>query len=395
MKKICMITTVSLTMKSFVVEMADYLHHQLGYDVTLICDRDDSFAASLPEYLHYIPVRMSRGIDLSAISSIFRFYRIFRKEKFDLVQYATPNAACYASIASFFARVPVRLYAQWGIRYVGLSGMSRRIFKQIEKLICRLSTHVRSQSPKNMQFVIDEKLCKKEKVAVIGIGGTIGVDLSECDRIPKEETRSALREKYAIPEDAFVYGFVGRINRDKGINELLSAFASLRKKHDRLYLFLIGGIDDKNTVDPALLQCAREDEHVVFAGSVPASEVYAHMTAMDVLVHPTYREGFGKVIQEGMGMSLPIITTDIPGPSEVIENHRSGVLVSVKDSADLAEKMELLFVDEALRISFATEGRLRAETYFDRPIMLHNIACEMKKIGEETANVLQHHRSDL
>ena len=128
---------------------------------------------------------------------------------------------------------------------------------------------------------------------------------------------------------------------------------------------------------------AQNDDRVIFTGIVPANEVYSYMSMMDVLVHPTYREGFGKVIQEGMGMGLPIITTDIPGPSEVIENNISGILAEVKNSDDLAEKMELIYNDENMRNSFAKEGRIRAEKYFDRPIMLDNIACEMEKILKE------------
>lgn len=383
MKKICFVTTVSVTMKAFVLEMAKYLHNENGYDVTLICDNDDEFAASLPEYLHFIPVHMSRGIDMSGFASVLKFYKVFKKEKFDLVQYSTPNAACYASIAAFLARVPKRLYAQWGIRYIGLSGTSRKIFKLIEKIICTLSTHIRPPSRKNMEFAIKEKLCKVTKISVIGIGGTIGVDIKECDLIDKEKCRTELRKKYSIPEDATVYGFVGRINKDKGINEFITAFENLRENNSNIYLVLVGSLDDKNPIDAENLKIAQNDRNIVFTGSVPADEVYNHLAMMDILVHPTYREGFGKVIQEAMAMSLPVITTDIPGPSEVIENNISGILATVKDSDDLKLKMELLLNDTALRDSFAKEGRKRAEKYFDRPIMLNNISLEMEKILKE------------
>ncbi len=382
MKKICFVTTVSLTMKMFVVEIAKHLHNESGYDVTLICDTDEEFAASLPPYLHYIPVPMSRGIDLSGFRSVWRLYKIFRKEGFDLVQYSTPNAACYASIAAWLARAKIRLYAQWGIRYIGLEGLSRKIFKMIEKMVCLLSTHVRSQSPLNRRFVIDEKVCKENKVSVIGIGGTIGVELSQCDKVDASEKRASLREKHGIPGDAFVYGFVGRINRDKGVNELIEAFCTVREAHSNAVLLLIGGEDDKNPIDSRLMQIAQKDDRIVMTGNVPSHEVSAYMAAMDVLVHPTYREGFGKVIQEAMGMRLPVITTDIPGPSEVIEDGVSGLLARVKDSADLAEKMERLLTEPATRRALSDAGRTRAETYFDRPIMLRNIAEDMAAVFE-------------
>jgi glycosyltransferase involved in cell wall biosynthesis len=104
------------------------------------------------------------------------------------------------------------------------------------------------------------------------------------------------------------------------------------------------------------------------------------MAMFDVLVHPSYREGFGKVLQEAMGMKVPVITTNIPGPSEVIENNVSGILANVKDSSDLADKMLLLCNDSSLRSSFAEEGYKRAKTYFDRPIMLKNILLDVDAI---------------
>ena len=160
MRRICICTTVSITMKTFVVETAKYLHEKCGYDITLICNEDKKFEESLPEYLHFIPVHMARGIDFSAIKSIKQFTRIFKEQKFDMVQYSTPNAACYASIAAQKAKIPVRLYCQWGIRYVGLSGISRKIFKYIEKIVCRNSTDIRAVSQMNLLYPKD---CIREK----------------------------------------------------------------------------------------------------------------------------------------------------------------------------------------------------------------------------------------
>ena len=66
-------------------------------------------------------------------------YKIFKKNKFDIVQYSTPNASFYAAIASKLANVPVRLYCQWGIVYVGFKGIRRSIFNTIEKTVCKLA----------------------------------------------------------------------------------------------------------------------------------------------------------------------------------------------------------------------------------------------------------------
>ena len=373
MKKICFITTVSLTLKSFVVETAKYLHNKCGYDITLICNNDEKFAASLPEYIHYIPVPMSRGIDLSGFGSVLKFYKVFKKEKFDLIQYSTPNAACYASIASFLARVPIRLYAQWGIRYVGLSGMSRKIFKFIEKIVCRLSTHIRSVSPMNMQFAIDERLYKKSKAKVVGNGGTIGVDMSAYDVSQKPEWKNSIREKYNIGEDDFVFGFAGRISADKGCTELLTAFKNVAEANKNAKLLVVGPVEDDCGVPQELIDWANTSESVVLAGRVYNTDMKMYYSAMDVLVHPTYREGFGMVIQEAGALAVPVITTKIPGASEVMADGESCILVEPKNTDDLKNAMVDLLCNSDKVKNLGAGAYERTKTLYDRPIMLENL----------------------
>ena len=380
MKKICFVTTVSVTMKSFVLETAKHLHNECGYDVTLICSPDEAFQKSLPEYIRFIPVEMVRGVSLSGVSSMLKLAKIFKRERFDLIEYMTPNASFYSSMAGFLSGTKLRIYSQCGIRYVSFSGLKRTIFKTVEKLTCAFSTHVKGQSPQNMQFAIDEGLCKATKISVIGIGGTIGVELDKCRAFDHAQKRAELREKYGIPESAFVYGYVGRVNADKGINELVEAFKIVSETKKDVYLVLVGMLDDANPISEENLAYAKERESIVLTGNVPASEVYHHMAMFDVLTHPTYREGFGKVLQEAMGVGIPIITTNVPGPSEVIEDGVSGILCEVKNPDDLADKMLLLYENTSLREGFSAAGLERAEKYFDRPIMLNNILVDMNGI---------------
>lgn len=371
--KICALTTISKTMDWFIVDNMRNLAMN-GYDVTLVCNMEEGFAERNQDYAKCINLPMSRGASIGDLIKMpWQLYKLFKKEKFDVIYYTTPNVSLYAAIAGWMAGTKCRFYNQCGLRYVSFEGKKRTIFKAIEKFTCKLSTTVREQSPMNRQFAIDEGLCPAEKISVVGIGGTIGVSLEQVDSFDKTEAKSTLRRKYGIPEDGFVYGYVGRVNADKGINELITAFCQLQKKHVDINLVLVGMLDDVNPITPENLQIAKENEHIFLTGNVPPSEVYQHMSMFDVLTHPTYREGFGKVLQEAMGVGLPIITTNVPGPSEVVENGVSGVLVNDHDSVDLLEKMSLLYQDEELRLSIAKAGRKRAETYFDRPIMLNNI----------------------
>ena len=378
--KIGVLTTISKTMDWFLVDSMRNLAKN-GYDITLISNMEEGFAERNSDYAKCIHLPMSRGASIKDLfKSTNALKKIFKRENFDVIYYTSPNASMYAAVAGKSAGVKIRIYSQCGIRYVSFGGVKRFIFKTVEKLTCRFSTHVKGQSPKNMQFAIDEGLCKAEKISVVGIGGTIGVELDKCREFDHAEKRRELREKYGVPEDSFVFGYVGRINTDKGINELVEAFKTVSADKKDVYLVLVGMLDDANPIKAENLEYAKTQTNVVMTGNVPPSEVYYHMAMFDVLTHPTYREGFGKVLQEAMGVGLPIITTNVPGPSEVVEDGVSGILCEVKNASDLADKMLTLYNDKSLCEKLAASGLVRAEKYFDRPIMLENILRDMNEI---------------
>lgn len=372
MKKVCMITTVSLTLKVFVVETAKYLHKKCGYDVTLICDNDEAFKNSLPSYIHYIPVDMARGVDITGVKSIVDFIKVFREEKFDMVQYSTPNAACYASIAAKIAKVPVRLYCQWGIRYVGMSGIPRKTFKAIEKLVCRSSTDIRAVSPMNKAFAVSEGLYPEGKAVVVGKGGTIGVDMKQYDISKKPGYRFAIRKQYGISNEAFVYGFAGRVSADKGCTELMTAFRKIAESEPDAKLLIVGPVEDGCGVPAETLEWARKSEQVVMTGMVDGSKMNEYYSAMDVLVHPTYREGFGMVLQEAGALGIAMITTKIPGASEVMEEGISCLLVEPKNILELESAMKKLITDREYTKKIGQAAYERTKRYYDRPIMLEN-----------------------
>lgn len=375
-----MITTVSLTLKVFVVETAKYLYKQCGYDVTLICDNDEEFKNSLPNYIHYIPVHMARGVDITGVKSIVDFIKVFREEKFDMVQYSTPNAACYASIAAKITKVPVRLYCQWGIRYVGMSGISRKIFKAIEKLVCRNSTDIRAVSPMNKAFAVSEGLYPEEKAVVVGKGGTIGVDMKRYDISKKADYRSTIRKQYGISSEAFVYGFAGRVSADKGCTELMTAFRKITESEPDAKLLIVGPMEDGCGVPAEILEWARKSKQVIMTGMVVGAKMNEYYSAMDVLVHPTYREGFGMVLQEAGALGVAMITTKIPGASEVMENGVSCLLVEPQNVLELETVMKELIIDREYSWEIGQAAYKRTKKYYDRPIMLENQRRDYEKL---------------
>ncbi len=355
-----------------------------GYEVTLICNMEQGFKERNADYAKCINIPMKRGVCIKDLITMpFKLERIFKKNKFDIIYYTSPNVSLYSGIAGKAAGVKNRVYCQYGLRYVSYKGVKRKVFKVAEELSCSLATTVRSASPKNRQRVIDSGLCSADKIKVLGIGGTIGVDLKRCDEIDKADTRKRLRAEYNIPESDFLFGFVGRINADKGINELIEAFLKLGEERKDVSLCLVGMFDDTNKVNPELIKKAQANEKIFFTGDVPPRQVYSHIAMFDALVHPTYREGFGMVLQEAMGMSVPILTTDVIGASEVVEREKSGLLVKPADVKALKRGMERILSDESLRLTLAENGRKRAEKHFNRPLMLANILEDLNGILKE------------
>ncbi len=378
MKKICFVTTVSITLKSFVLEFAKHLHNSGEFDVSFVCDYDEGFADSLPDYIHYYPIKMGRGINLDGFGAIKQMTKLFKKEKFDIVQYSTPNASLYAAIAAKRAKIKNRLYCQWGIAYVGFRGIKRLVFKTIEKLVCRKSTVIEPDSRSNLEFSIKEKLYKAEKGHVIWNGSASGVNFEKFDISKKDEYRAEIRKKHLLSEDAFVFGFVGRITGDKGINELFSAFKRLCESSNDVFLLMVGSEEKTASVDEALYDWARNSDRVVFSGYSDVVERY--MSAMDCYVLPSYREGFGLGVVEAEAMGVPVIVTNIPGPIDAMIDGQTGIVVEKKDESSLHKAMEAVIANPDMMLSYAEKGLSFARESFEQKSLFEKIANDRKSM---------------
>lgn len=333
--KICYVTTIPATIQSFILPLAEYLHENTDWDISFICSDDEKFEKSLPEYINFYPVHMERGISVAGVKAMFQIKKILKKEKFDMVQYSTPNASLYTAMAAKLAKIPVRLYCQWGIAYVGFNGLKRKIFKIVEKFVCGLSTCVQPDSKSNLNFARSEGLYSEKKSSVIWNGSACGVSLDKYNVKRKNEYRSYIREKYNIGRDTFVYIFIGRVTRDKGINELLSAFKRL---NDDSVLFLLGNNEVDTSVNRELYDWSLENKNIIYTGNV--DDVERYLSAADCYVLPSYREGFGMSVIEAEAMGVPVIVTDIPGPVDAVIDNKTGLLVKKADENSLLDAMK-------------------------------------------------------
>lgn len=379
MKSLCIVTTVPGTLKAFVFPVLRQLVTMTDWKITVICDCDDSLAEQLPEGVRYIPVSMKRGISLGGVGAAWKLAQIFRKEKFDLVQYSTPNASLYSSLAAWLAGVPVRLYCQWGIAYVGFSGFKRKVFKTIEKLVCKLSTRIEPDSFGNLRFSAAEGLYPAEKGSVVWNGSASGVNLEKFDVSHKALWRQEIRSKLGLPPEATVFGFVGRITGDKGINELFTAF---RQLPEDAYLMLVGAEEKIESLQPELYQWAKAEPRILWCGYT--NQVEQYLSAMDVYLLPSYREGFGSGVIEAEAMGVPVIVSDIPGPTDAMQKDVTGLTVPVKDADALQKAMEQLYRDGALRQQLGDAGVVFARERFEQKTLCRHILEDRKTLMGET-----------
>lgn len=378
-KKYCMLTTVSATMDAFAMPTLKMLAKN-GYKITIIANMTENFIEKIPQEFTYIDIDIDRGFKLKkTITTIARLIRIFKTEKFDIIEYAAENMSFCASVAGKFTRIPVRIYSHWGCRYIAFNGWKKVLMKFLESRIAKNSTNIRQVSVENMNQCFDDHVYKQNMdVKVLGKGGTIGVDLSIFDIKKKDEYKELIRTKLGIPFDSFVFGDVGHVRKDKGTNELLFAFRELSRKYENIYLVLVGDVYQDDPLEKEIMDWAKQDGNVIFTGTV--NNVYEYMAGIDVLVHPSYREGFGMVLQEAAAYALPIITSDIPGPREFVSDNMNGYLVPVKNSNDLQIKMETLYSNRDICNKFGHKNYELVKKYFDRKIMLERILIDRKDL---------------
>lgn len=370
--KIAILTTIDASMTWFMLPMAYGLKSR-GIDVTLICNMSDEFYDKYSVDFQCVKLDIERGFNLGkTIMNYFYLVKIFKKEKFDMIEYATDNVGLPAAIAGKHANIKIRLFDAWGILFVAYDGIKKLAAKIIEKTEIKYSTDIRQVSEKNLEFGMKSGLYKKNsRVKVLGKGGTIGVDLNRFDVKYKKIWNEEIREKYHIPQNAMLLGFVGRIQRDKGINELIEAYRKLYEEDSNIYLMLVGFIDTANPIKDDNMSWAKNCPNIIFTGRVANTEKY--MSAFDMLVHPTYREGFGMVLQEAGAVKTPIITTNIIGPSEFITDGWNGVLVDSMNTESLYKGIKRNMNNLDKMSAMAEECYLFTKQYFDRIIMVERM----------------------
>ncbi|HUE96736.1 MAG TPA: sugar transferase [Longimicrobiaceae bacterium] len=305
-------------------------------------------------------IAMTREItplqDLIALAGIRRVLRTVRP---DIVHAHTPKAGLLGMLAATTAGPRVKVYQMRGLPFRTASGWKRRMLKWSEKVSCGLADLVICNSRSLREIAVAEGLCAPDRIRVLGTGSGNGVDATgrfDPDGLPAG-ARSNTRARLGIPADALVVGFVGRLTRDKGVVELTEAWRRLREEDPGAHLVVVGPFESRDPIPAGVRESLSGDPRVHLTGmDWDTPPLYA---AMDVVVLPTYREGFPNVPLEAAAMRLPVVATRVEGCVDAVEDGVTGLLVPARDPGALLEAVRRYAREPETRAAHGRAGRER------------------------------------
>ena len=367
-KKLFIVTSVPM---SFVFFKGQLLRLREKFDVTLISSPESALRETADfNKVKSHGIKMAREISLfSDVISLFKLVLYFSKEQPDLLHANTPKGSLLSLTAAWLCKVPIRIYYIHGLRYQGTTGFKRKLLMTMEKISCYFATQIIAVS-NGVREVLHEDHITKKKIKVIWNGSANGIDLKYFD--PNHPEVHNVRPQYAITEDDFVFGFLGRLVGDKGINELVQAFNQLNTEYSNIKLLLIGSYEDH--LDPLrqkTISLIKNNPNIIEAGI--QADVRSHLKAIDLFVFPSYREGFGIVLMEAAAMGIPAISSDIIGCNEIIQDHVNGFLIPPKDEESLYIKMKYALENKIEIKTMSTVTRTMVSTRFEQKTLWEEI----------------------
>lgn len=331
-------------------------------------------------------VGMQRQISPAAdLVALWQLVRLFRSTRPTIVHAHTPKAGLLGMIAAAVARVPVRVYTMHGLPYVTASGWRRSLLRWTEKTACVLASSVIAVSHSVRGLALSDGICCAAKIQILANGSANGID-AEGELNPaafRPGDRDTIRREHGIPSDAVVLTFVGRLARDKGITELCEAWELLRERFSRLRLVVIGDADERDPADPRMVAMLQRDERAFVLGALSHNLVTRLYSVTDLLVLPTYREGFPTVLLEASAMAVPIVATKATGCIDAVVDGETGALVPLRDSTALAEAISRYVEDAVLRATHGAAGRARVLRQYRPEQVWEAIYEEYKRLMRE------------
>lgn len=341
MIKLFRITTTPVTFNLLLKNQLKFINEY--FDVYAISNNESLlYEYAKHEGVKCFGLRIKREINLfSDLASLFKFYFLFKNEKPYIVHTSTPKSSLLSMIAANFCGIKVRIYQVTGLRYESESGFKRFLLKGLEKITCYCATNIIAESIGVLNLIQQDNLTKKN-ITIISNGSLNGVDTSYWSQskvsIPiKNQLISELHIS-----NCFVFIFIGRMVKDKGIEELVKAFLIFQKNINiSSKLLVLGNYElNNNPISNKIINEINNNSNIIFLGF--QEDVRKYLSVSNCLVLPSYREGFPNVCLQASSMGLPIIMTNVCGSDELIKDF-SGYLVNKYDYEDLYDAMLKMF----------------------------------------------------
>jgi glycosyltransferase involved in cell wall biosynthesis len=372
------VTTVDLSLRYLLLNQLERIRNE-GYDVVGVSAAGPDVAEVESRGIPHFAVPMTRRFTPFAdLRALVALTRLMRRERFDVVHTHTPKAGLLGQLAARLSGVPVVVNTLHGFYFhEGTKPIPRRFYIWMERIAAKCSDTILSQNKEDMATAMEEGIAGPELLRWLGNG----IDIARFDRTRfSDATLSALRRDVGLDEGASVVGFVGRLVQEKGILDLLEAARTVSAAVPSVQFLIIGPYDEEkpDALRPDVAERYGVADRCRFLGmrhDMP--ELYA---LMDVLVLPSYREGFPRAPMEASAMGVPAVVTDIRGCREAVEHGENGLLFPVGDADALASAVIELVKDDDRRSRMGAIGRKMAEERFDEQKVFERVLREYERL---------------
>lgn len=369
--KAILVSNTSLTIRNFRVGLMQALKAK-GYDV-IFCAQDNGYAEEvIKKGFAYIPLVVDRKSTnfFTDLKQTIVLYRIYKKERPDIVLHYTIKPNIYGSIAAFLAGVP-SISNVTGLGYVFIKKNAVYfLVKFLYKISCGLSKRTFFQNKDDLNLFIEKGLIDKKKAFLVN-GSGVNTDFFSPEPCLAEKKK----------DGSCVFLFTGRFLWDKGVGEFVDAARLTKKRYPKAQFWLAGIVDPGNPAGINLETIKRwEDEGVInYLGEV--KDIRPAIRDADCVVLPSYREGIPRSLLEALSMERPIITTDAAGCREVVEPGINGFSVPVKDTEALFGSFcRMIEMDPEERLNMGRAGREKVKKEFEDSIVISAYLKEIERI---------------
>lgn len=380
-RKLVRVTTVPISFHKLLKGQLKFM--STYYDIVAVSSFSDILkSVGENEGVRIKRIEMTREITLvKDFKALWNMYLFLRREKPFIVHTHTPKAGIVGMMAAWFARIPVRLHTVAGLPLMETRGIKRILLDSVESLTYWFATKVYPNSQGLRDFIVNEKLCDAKKLKVIGCGSSNGIDTAYYDPISiNNETKLSLKETLDIGEGDFVFIFIGRLVKDKGINELVTVFTDLNIC--KCKLLLVGPFEtDLDPLLPETEQLISDNKNIISVGY--QDDIRPFLTISHCLVFPSYREGFPNVVMQAGAMCLPSIVTNINGCNEIIIDGENGIIVPSKDVTALSDAMKYVLDNPKEVNRMASNARQLIVSRYEQKVVWEAIYAEYREFEDK------------